>query len=104
MPSAVRQEVRMPLTVDEVLTFGILSDARVITRGQELERRLVRSVSVIEVPVDEFVREGELVLTTAMGVGHDASLFADFVREIARSGATALLIALGPHAQTFPAE
>ena len=94
----------MPLTVDEVLTFGILSDARVITRGQELERRLVRSVSVIEVPVDEFVREGELVLTTAMGVGHDASLFADFVREIARLGATALLIALGPHAQTFPAE
>lgn len=94
----------MPLAVDEVLAFDILRAARPVAGLRHLARREVRSVAVIEVPVDEFVRAGDLVLTTAMDVGHDPVLFAAFVRDVARSGAAALLVALGPYARAIPAE
>ncbi|MGH2613731.1 MAG: PucR family transcriptional regulator [Thermomicrobiales bacterium] len=94
----------MPLTVAEVLDLEILRAGRVVAGARDLAQRRVRSVAVIEVPVDDFVREGDLVLTTAMGVGHDAALFAVFVRDVARSNAAALLVALGPHAEAIPGE
>lgn len=94
----------MPVSVNDVLAFDVLAAARVVAGGRDRERREIRSVSVIEVPVDNFVREGDLVLTTAMGVGHDPPLFAAFMRDIARSGAAAVLTALGPYAQSFPPE
>ncbi len=94
----------MPLSVEEVLDLEILRDGRVVAGNRQLAQRSVRSVAVIEVPVDEFVREGDLVLTTAMGVGHDVALLAEFVSDVGRSGAAALLVALGPHAKTIPDE
>jgi purine catabolism regulator len=94
----------MPLSVEEVLGLDILRDGRVVAGNEQLAERLVRSVAVIEVPVDDFVRDGDLVLTTAMGVGHDPALLAEFVHDVGRSGAAALLIALGPHAEVVPDE
>lgn len=92
----------MPLTMADALQLDVLRDARLIVAGNDLSTREVRSVSVIEAPVDDFVRAGELVLTTAMGVGQRPEQFIAFVREIAHFAPAALMIAPGPHVEAIP--
>jgi DNA-binding PucR family transcriptional regulator len=90
----------MPLTLLQALTLTTLQEARLVTKGLELNRD-VTGVSVIEPPVEHFVRSGDLVLSTGMNVGKDATLMTRFVRDIATSEATALMLAVGPHALGF---
>ncbi|MDP9379573.1 MAG: PucR family transcriptional regulator ligand-binding domain-containing protein [Chloroflexota bacterium] len=59
--------------------------------------RWLVGVSVIEVPVEIFVRRGELILSTAMAVGRDEALLSAFVGEVAAPGAAALVLNLGPY-------
>lgn len=94
----------MPLTVADALQLDVLRSARLVVASGDLQAREVRSVSVIEAPVDDFVRPGELVLTTAMGVGQDPAEFIAFVRDIAAFAPAALMIAPGPHAESIPRE
>ena len=67
-----------------------------------LGNQSVVGVSVIEVPVEGFVRRGELILSTAMGVGHEEALLSAFVREVAASGAAALVLSVGPYLPGVP--
>jgi purine catabolism regulator len=94
----------MPLTVADALQLDVLRAARLVVAGDDLQSREVRSVSVIEAPVDDFVRPGELVLTTAMGVGQHPDEFIGFVRDIAAFAPAALMIAPGPHVDAIPRE
>jgi purine catabolism regulator len=91
----------MQLSVEEVLKLPLLAPARLLTHTAP--RRPVRWVSVIEAPVDDFVREDELVLTTAMGCDH-LSPFRALVLDIARHNASALAIATGYYVRTVPDE
>ena len=92
----------MAITVASVLEDPLFNKCRLLTSSAQAEANLVRWVSVIEVPVERFVRRNEFVLTTAMNVGHDTRLLGDFVRSIADSRAAALAIAIGPYARTIP--
>jgi DNA-binding PucR family transcriptional regulator len=92
----------MAITVASVLEDPLFNKCRLLTSSAQAEANLVRWVSVIEVPVERFVRRNEFVLTTAMNVGHDTRLLGGFVRRIADSGAAALAIAIGPYARTIP--
>lgn len=92
------------LTVKDVVRLDLMAGAEVRTAEHLLPRRRVDWVSVIEVPVDDFIRENELVLSTAIGCGHDPSLFCGFVEEVSRSGASALAIAIGPYITRVPEE
>lgn len=90
------------LTLNDLLTLNILGDATILAGQEYLDQRRVAWVSVIEIPVEDFVREDELVLTTAIGCGDDPSALRSFVEEVYRAGAAALAIALGRHIESVP--
>jgi DNA-binding PucR family transcriptional regulator len=90
----------MALYLGQALELPILQSARLITKGLDVNR-IITGVGIIEPPVEHFVRSGDLVLSTGINVGKDATLLTRFVRDIASSEATALMLAVGPHALGF---
>jgi DNA-binding PucR family transcriptional regulator len=90
-------------TILEALKLAPLQSSQLLT--PKLKDRTVLGVSVIETPVESFVRPGELVLTTAMGLGRSPKRLEQFVLEIANSNAAALVIGVGPgaHIKRVPA-
>lgn len=80
------------LALDEVLASPSFRRAQVHAGAEAVAGREVSWVSVIHWPAMEFVRPGELVLTT--GVGCDADGFARFVAGVADAGAAALVATL----------
>lgn len=94
----------MILTVKDVLNFNFLENARVRTGKEVLADRYVQWVSAIEMPVENFVRKNEVVLSTAIGCGHDLELLKAYVQDIIESEASALMIALGRHIYDIPKE
>ncbi|SDW64814.1 purine catabolism regulatory protein [Marininema mesophilum] len=93
----------MPLSIREILQWDIMKEARVLTPDTSMDN-VVEWVSVIEIPVENFVRPGELVLSTAVGCGKDPSLFTGFLRDLIQTGATALAVATGRHLMSIPEE
>jgi purine catabolism regulator len=53
---------------------------------------IIRHVSVIEAPIERFVRQGELVITTVLGFRDNETTFLRFVRSICSSGAAAVAV------------
>ncbi|MBT2583377.1 PucR family transcriptional regulator [Planococcus sp. ISL-109] len=94
----------MQLTVQDVLDYELLDGAIVCTAKDYAKSRPVHWVSVMEMPVENFVRRNELVLTTAMGCKNDLETFRGFVKDIIDSGAAALMIAMGRHVYEIPKE
>lgn len=94
----------MQYTVKDILTEPELKNANLLTAEHSITALSIESVSVIELPVENFVREKELVLTTAMGCGSSTSFFLSFVKDIYKSGASALAVAIGRHVQSIPEE
>lgn len=89
----------MPLTVADVLALEVMRQARVLAGASQLAQRQVNWVSVIEMPVEKFVRPGEFILTTGIGCGHDEELFGRFITEIMDSGAAAVAVSVGKFVQ-----
>jgi len=92
------------LSVKQVLALEAFQSASLLTCHNTVLNREVRWVSVIEVPVEDFVRPHELVMSTAMGIGHDPELLTQFIREVSTAGAAALAIGIGPYTPTLPPE
>jgi PucR family transcriptional regulator, purine catabolism regulatory protein len=92
----------MSLLVHEILQLDILQNAKVITGKEYVKERAVQWVSAIEMPVENFVRKNEFVLTTAIGCGQNPKEFEKFVQDIIDSGASALVLALGRHIYDIP--
>jgi DNA-binding PucR family transcriptional regulator len=91
------------LTMLEALKLAPLQSSQLLT--PKVKDLTVLGVSVIETPVESFVRPGELVLTTAMGLGRSPKRLEQFVLEVANSNAAALVIGVGPgaHIKHVPA-
>lgn len=81
-----------------------MRQAKVRTAKGTLSSRPIETVSVMEIPVENFVRKNELVISTAMGCDKDPKIFNEFVVDIIESGAAALLIATGRYVQSIPDE
>ena len=94
----------MLYTIKDILSEPALQRADLLSGKKKIASLSIESVSVIEMPVEDFVREKELVLTTAMGCGSNPSFFLSFVEEVYKSGAGALAIAVGRHVQEIPSE
>jgi PucR family transcriptional regulator, purine catabolism regulatory protein len=92
----------MSLLVHEILQLDNLQNAKVITGKEYVKEREVQWVSAIEMPVENFVRKNEFVLTTAIGCGQNPKEFEKFVQDIIDSGASALVLALGRHIYDIP--
>lgn len=89
-------------TIKDFLKLNIVSDAVLKTNILDLDKRCINSISVIELPVENFVHKNELVLSTAMGCDESDLIFKNFVRDIHNSGATALVISTGNHIKEIP--
>ena len=94
----------MQLTVESVLNYEILKNARVLTAKDSVADCTVQWISVMEMPVENFVRQNEVVLTTAIGCHNDVENFKSFVQDIIDSNASALMIAIGRHVFDIPTE
>lgn len=94
----------MQLTVESILNYKILENARVLTAKDSMVDCTVQWISVMEMPVENFVRQNEVVLTTAIGCHNDVENFKSFVQDIINSKASALMIAIGRHVFDIPTE
>jgi len=94
----------MNLTVENILDYNIMKNAKARTGINFISMSYVQWISVIEMPVENFVRKNEVVLSTAIGCGQDIKLFEEFVKDIIESEAAALVIALGKYVFDIPKE
>ncbi|WP_202080420.1 PucR family transcriptional regulator [Caldalkalibacillus salinus] len=93
----------MSITVADILDLELLSSQHVVCSGADAVSHIpVEGVSVIEIPVEDFIRPHELVLSTAIGCGHSPALFFKFVKDVIQSQASALIIAIGRHITQVP--
>lgn len=82
----------MGVSVDEILSLEVMKDVKVVAGRAGLDRS-VEWVAVIEWPVEDFVRPGELVLTS--GISCDDQMLAQLVQEVMAAGAAAVCIGVG---------
>ncbi|RKJ16724.1 PucR family transcriptional regulator, partial [Butyricicoccus sp. 1XD8-22] len=94
----------MQFTVKNVLAIPLLQSAKLLSGEKIISSQIIKSVSVMEIPVENFVGKNEFVLTTAIGCGNNTELFLSYVREVFESGAAAMGIAVGRHVQYVPEE
>ncbi|ARK30387.1 PucR family transcriptional regulator [Halalkalibacter krulwichiae] len=92
----------MSISMEQVQALDILKDSNVRTGKELLNSKFVNWVSVIETPVESFVRKNELVLTSGVGCSQNEQHLYTFVREVIDSHASALAIAIGPYVQEIP--
>ncbi|PYZ93864.1 PucR family transcriptional regulator [Salipaludibacillus keqinensis] len=92
----------MSLSAKDMLRQPILQSATVKSGEQWLEKREIEWISVIEMPVENFVRENEFVLTTGIGCHGDPQLLEQFVKDVIQSGASLLGFATGRYVFDIP--
>lgn len=92
----------MYLTVEEALKLKIFDQARILTGIEQLTKEQFNWISIIEGPVEDFVKEKELVLTRGIEYTENPEMLIDFIREIHASGAAALGIAVGRYIYEIP--
>ncbi len=92
----------MPLSAAEIINLPAMQAARVVAGKDSLIDKKVEWVSVLETPVENFVRKNEFVLSTGIGCGQSEACLRDFVKEVFDSGATMLGLATGRHIFDIP--
>ncbi|HET7626899.1 MAG TPA: PucR family transcriptional regulator ligand-binding domain-containing protein [Bacillales bacterium] len=89
------------LTVADVLAMELMEQAAVKSARDDLVNRPVEGVSVIELPVEDFVKKNELVLTTGIGCD-DRQELQKYVEDVEASEAAGLCVAVGRHIPEIP--
>ncbi|SEH49158.1 purine catabolism regulatory protein [Halobacillus karajensis] len=89
----------MGVAVEEILKLPVLEQAKVQTK---LFERQVEWISVIETPVENFVRNNEFVLSTGVGCANDVLALEEYVEDVIRSEASVLAFATGRHIYKIP--
>jgi purine catabolism regulator len=92
------------LTIKQVMDFEIMESTKLLTTEKSIENCEVEWVSVIEIPVENFVRKNEFVLSTGIGCGHDTKLLKQFVSDLYEAGASAIGLAMGRYIFDIPKE
>ncbi|MBM7609305.1 purine catabolism regulator [Lysinibacillus composti] len=92
------------LYVRDITQLPLLKTSKVKSGKDVLGNKKIEWVSVIESPVENFVRENEFVLTTGIGCHEDLDILLEFVKDVYDSGASALAIATGRYIFEIPDE
>ncbi|MCD8509121.1 MAG: PucR family transcriptional regulator ligand-binding domain-containing protein [Bacillus sp. (in: Bacteria)] len=92
----------MGLTVKDVMQLPVMGTSKVKTGKEILDQKVIEWISVIEIPVENFVRRNELVLTTGIGCEDDPLLLEKFVKDVIYSGASVLAFATGRYVYEIP--
>ncbi|MFB4165764.1 PucR family transcriptional regulator [Alteribacillus sp. JSM 102045] len=90
------------LTVKNVIELDILEGAIVRTAKHKLSKQPVEWVSIMDIPVENYIRKNEFVLNIGAGSGKDMNIFHMFVESVYESGASALAIAKGKYIMDIP--
>lgn len=92
------------VTVKELLNIPLLKDVKVIS-GEKGIDRIVRYIDIMEVPDFEgWLREGELLLTTAYSIRNNPLQLPKLIEHMAKAGAAALGIKPHRFIQGIPEE
>lgn len=83
-------------TLKDFLNLAIMSDAKPINKEFEPSVLPVNYISVQEPPVEGFVRENEIVLSTSVALENNEALLT-FVQDVYESNATALIFSFIPN-------
>ncbi|WP_138419065.1 PucR family transcriptional regulator [Aquibacillus sediminis] len=92
----------MGLTVHDIVRLPIMKTSKVKSGKQLLNEKSIEWISVMELPVENFVRMNEFVLSTGIGCENNPDLLEQFVRDVIQSGASALAIATGRYIFDIP--
>ncbi|MCP3030908.1 PucR family transcriptional regulator ligand-binding domain-containing protein [Halobacillus sp. A1] len=92
----------MGIHVEDVLQIPVMEPAKVLTGEKHLKEREIEWISVIETPVENFVRRNEFVLSTGIGCSDDPEALEGYVQDVIDSGASALAFATGRHIYKIP--
>lgn len=92
------------LNVQDITNSALLKTANILTGKNKIATKAVEWVSVIESPVENFVRENEFVLSTGIGCHEDMDALMEFVKDVYNSGASALAFATGRYIFDIPKE
>lgn len=84
----------MTISVRDFLGLSVMRDARVVAGEVGLDAREVSWVAVIEGEAEDFVQEGEVVLTA--GIGYEKRGICDLVAEVIASRAAAMCVGVAP--------
>ena len=90
------------LTLDYFLKSGLLPWFTVLSGETRLTERPIEYISVIELPVGDFVRKNELVLSTALGCENDETAMLELIAGIHQAEACALLLATPANTTELP--
>lgn len=92
----------MGVTMQKVYSLPLFENSILCSGTEKMEVTTVQGVSVIETPVESFVRKDEFVLTSGVSC-RDEDSFYQFVAEVITSEAAGLAIAIGPYVKHIPA-
>lgn len=92
----------MSFTIRDFLNLDVVSTATILTAEDTVRYKSIESISVIELPVENFVHKDELVLTTCIGCTDNDSVFLNFVKDIYNSGASGLVVSIGRYVKSTP--
>lgn len=94
----------MEYTLYDLLQEEFASGFQLLTSKRNFKQVIVSSVSVQELPVDNFIKKHELVLSTAVGCQEDKAMFMNLIYEVAKAQASALLLAFKKEDYKAPAD
>lgn len=95
----------MPLTVADALKeLEVLSEARVVA-GHKGLNRIIRWVHIVDIPdVVSWVREGNLLLTTAFALRDNVEAQLELISNLVEKGLSGIVVAVGRYFQQIPPE
>lgn len=79
-------------TLKDFTEIEYIKEFNLVTKNMNLDKGVINHISVIELPVDNFIRKNELVLTTAIGCYEDEEVFLKFVEDVYYSKAAGIVI------------
>ncbi|HPK15891.1 MAG TPA: PucR family transcriptional regulator ligand-binding domain-containing protein [Clostridia bacterium] len=83
----------MQYTLRDFLADQPIPEIELLTGERDFSVIPLESVSVQEMPVDDFIRPNELVLSTALGCDDDPDMLERLIRDVASARAAAILLA-----------
>jgi purine catabolism regulator len=91
------------VSLKDVLRLDVFAQARVLAGGGVLDKRPVSGISVIEMPVENFVRKHEFTLTTGMGCASERKLMS-MIAEVETFAPSAFALAVGCYVEKIPSK
>lgn len=94
----------MYYTLENFLQDNVSPEIRLLTKAADFSNVQIESVSVQELPLDNFVGKNELVLSMAIGCDQKVSLFKELIAGVKAAQAAAMILTFKDPAYAVPDE